>query len=165
MAMEMEEDLSSMVSSAGSTRRRKRTYQASVSSITGYLVQESKHVSHDSSLSANTKFKGVVPQQNGHWGAQIYANHNRVWLGTFDSEVEAAMAYDSAAIKLRNGECQRNFAWTKETDQEPYFQNLHSQEAVLTMIKDGSYQARFFRIPHGPPSGRQCSTSRGTGRV
>ncbi|PRQ32458.1 putative transcription factor RAV family [Rosa chinensis] len=152
MAMEMEEDLSSMVSNAGTTRQ-KRIYQAeaSVSSITGFLVQESKRLSHGSSnLSANTKFKGVVLQQNGHWGAQIYANHNRVWLGTFNSEVDAAMAYDSAAIKLRNGECQRNFAWTKVTDQEPYFQNLYSQEAVLNMIKDGTYQARFleFRMSH-----------------
>jgi RAV-like factor len=56
------------------------------------------------------------------------------------------MAYDSAAIKLRNGECQRNFAWTKFTDQEPYFQNLYSQEAVLNMIKDGSYQATFIEF-------------------
>ncbi|XP_050378513.1 LOW QUALITY PROTEIN: AP2/ERF and B3 domain-containing transcription factor At1g51120-like [Argentina anserina] len=93
-----------------------------------------------------SKFKGVVPQKNGQspkWGAQIYAANRRVCLGTFDSEEKAAKAYDSAAIKLRNGECQRNFAWTNETDQEPFFQNLYSQEAVLNMIKDGSYQARF----------------------
>ncbi|PRQ20857.1 putative transcription factor AP2-EREBP family [Rosa chinensis] len=108
MVLEMEEDLSSTVSNAGTTTRRKRTYQAeaSISSITGFLVQESKRLSHGSSnLSTNAKFKGVVLQQIGHWGAQIYAIHNRVWLGTFNSEVDAAMSYDSAAIKLRNGEC------------------------------------------------------------
>ncbi|XAR50168.1 hypothetical protein NMG60_11004422 [Bertholletia excelsa] len=75
-----------------------------------------------------TKFKGVVPQPNGHFGAQIYANHQRIWLGTFKSETEAAMAYDSASIKLRMGDNQRNFPWTK---------------AVLRMIRDGSYPFKF----------------------
>ncbi|KAI8527925.1 hypothetical protein RHMOL_Rhmol12G0111600 [Rhododendron molle] len=45
------------------------------------------------------KFKGAVPQPNGNCEAQIYANHQRVWLGTFKSETEAVMAYDSASIK------------------------------------------------------------------
>ncbi|KAK6151611.1 hypothetical protein DH2020_014246 [Rehmannia glutinosa] len=90
-----------------------------------------------------SKFKGVVIQPNGHWGAQIYANHQRVWLGTFKSEKEAAMAYDSAAIKLRNGLSHRNFPWTDITVREPNFQNQFSTETVLTMIKDGSYAAKF----------------------
>ncbi|KAG2270283.1 hypothetical protein Bca52824_064838 [Brassica carinata] len=32
------------------------------------------------SPTATTKYKGVVQQQNGHWGAQIYADHKRIWL-------------------------------------------------------------------------------------
>ncbi|CAI9768772.1 unnamed protein product [Fraxinus pennsylvanica] len=89
------------------------------------------------------KFKGVVPQQNGHWGAQIYANHQRIWLGTFKSEIDAAMAYDSAAIKLRDGETHRNFPWTRLSIQEPKFQSHFSTEAILNMIRDGSYPSRF----------------------
>ncbi|KAL6179117.1 hypothetical protein ACLB2K_050633 [Fragaria x ananassa] len=155
MALEMQKDLSRTVSNAGTsaTRRssKRRTYQseASVSSITaGFLVQERKRLGHWSSnqLSANTNYKGVVQQPNGRWGAQIYATHNRVWLGTFDSDIKAAMAYDSAAIKLHNGERQRNFAWTNTIIQERHFQNLYSQETVLNMIKDGSYQARFVEF-------------------
>ncbi|KAJ4973304.1 hypothetical protein NE237_006478 [Protea cynaroides] len=88
-------------------------------------------------------FKGVVLQQNGNWGAQIYANHQRIWLGTFKSEKEAAMAYDSAAIKLRSGDSHRNFPWTNLTIQEPNFQDLHTADSVLNMIKDGSYQSKF----------------------
>ncbi|XAR48193.1 hypothetical protein NMG60_11030930 [Bertholletia excelsa] len=91
----------------------------------------------------STKFKGVVPQPNGHCGAQIYANHQRIWLGTFKSETEAAMAYDSASIKLRTGDNQRNFPWTSVTIHEPKFQSLHSTEAVLSMIRDGSYPFKF----------------------
>ncbi|KAJ9153395.1 hypothetical protein P3X46_026839 [Hevea brasiliensis] len=89
------------------------------------------------------KFKGVVPQQNGHWGAQIYANHQRIWLGTFKSEKEAAMAYDSAAIKIRSGDSHRNFPWTERNIQEPDFQSQYSTEAILNMIRDGSYQPKF----------------------
>ncbi|KAJ6325922.1 hypothetical protein OIU78_013085 [Salix suchowensis] len=72
------------------------------------------------------KFKGIVPQKNGHWGAQIYANHQRIWLGTFKTEKEAAMAYDSAAIKLRSTDLHRNFPWNDHNVQEPSFQNQYS---------------------------------------
>ncbi|KAF7837125.1 AP2/ERF and B3 domain-containing transcription factor [Senna tora] len=89
------------------------------------------------------KFKGVVPQQNGHWGAQIYANHQRIWLGTFKSEREAAMAYDSATIKLRSGESHRNFPWNDQTVQEPHFQSHYTTEAILSMIRDGTYPSKF----------------------
>ena len=97
-----------------------------------------------SSSSSSSKFKGVVQQQNGHWGAQIYANHQRIWLGTFKTEEEAAMAYDSATVKLRNGDSQRNFPLTDLTVQEPDFQNHYTTEAVLNMIKDGSYSSYFL---------------------
>ncbi|KAK4790782.1 hypothetical protein SAY86_031195 [Trapa natans] len=97
-----------------------------------------------SSSSSSSRFKGVVPQQNGNWGAQIYANHQRIWLGTFKSEEAAAMAYDSAAIKLRSGDPHRNIPWTlDESMAEHNFQSLFSQEAVLSMIKDGSYRSKF----------------------
>ncbi|KAF8412451.1 hypothetical protein HHK36_000415 [Tetracentron sinense] len=92
----------------------------------------------------NPSFKGVVSQQNGNWGAQIYANHQRIWLGTFKTENAAAMAYDSAAIKLRRGDTNRNFPWNSLTIQEPNFQDLHSTESLLNMIKDGSYQTKFM---------------------
>ncbi|XP_042484908.1 AP2/ERF and B3 domain-containing transcription factor At1g50680-like [Macadamia integrifolia] len=96
------------------------------------------------SSSSSPRYKGVVMQQNGHWGAQIYANHQRIWLGTFKTEKEAAMAYDSAAIKLPRGDSHRNLPWTEVTVQEPNFQELHSTEIILGMIKDGSYQSKFM---------------------
>lgn len=130
----MEEDLSSMVSNGVNVIR-----EASDSNCSTHSFPVRKRERNGS-----RKFKGVVPQPNGNWGSQIYANHQRVWLGTFNSEKDAAMAYDSAAFKLRNGEySQRNFPWTGATDQELNFQNLYSTEAVINMIKNGTYQARF----------------------
>ena len=97
------------------------------------------------SFSNNTKYKGVVQHQNGHWGAQIYVDHKRIWLGTFKSAAEAAMSYDSASIKLRtfDANSQRNFPWSDLTVHEPVFQKGYTTEAVLNMIKDGSYQREF----------------------
>ncbi|CAA0832682.1 AP2/ERF and B3 domain-containing transcription factor [Striga hermonthica] len=90
------------------------------------------------------KLKGVVPQPNGHWGAQIYANHERIWLGTFGSQVDAAMAYDSASIKLRSGDSHKNFPLSDTTSLlETKFQMLFTTNAVLGMIRDGSYPSKF----------------------
>lgn len=125
-----------------SNGRVNATADDSDSSSTTYPLPAKKRARPGGNVS--TKFKGVVPQPNGHWGAQIYANHQRIWLGTFKSEKEAAMAYDSAAIKLRSGDhSHKNFPWTDTTAEEPNFQNLYSTEAVLIMIKDGSYQSKF----------------------
>ncbi|XP_060171433.1 AP2/ERF and B3 domain-containing transcription factor At1g51120-like [Lycium barbarum] len=93
---------------------------------------------------SGSRFKGVVGQHNGHWGAQIYTNHQRIWLGTFKTEMEAAMAYDSAAIRLLGQDhSHRNLAWTNATIQEPNFQSQFSTEDILRMIKEGSYPSKF----------------------
>ncbi|KAE8678960.1 AP2/ERF and B3 domain-containing transcription factor [Hibiscus syriacus] len=92
----------------------------------------------------SSQFKGVMRQRNGQWGAQLYVNHTRIWLGTFTSEIDAAIAYDSASIKFRTGDTHRNFPWTEITMEEPTFLSRYSAEAVLSMIRDGSYQYKFM---------------------
>ncbi|KAK6942279.1 B3 DNA binding domain [Dillenia turbinata] len=135
--MMMEDEVASMVSN-----KTDGILVASDSNRSDFPSIETKRKRNESH-GYSAKFKGVVPQQNGHWGAQIYANHQRVWLGTFKSENEAAMAYDSAAILLRSGDTQRNFPWNNVTAQEPEFQTQYGTEAVLAMIKNGSYPSKF----------------------
>ncbi|GJR05323.1 AP2/ERF and B3 domain-containing transcription factor like protein [Tanacetum coccineum] len=89
------------------------------------------------------KYKGVVPQQNGNWGAQIYTNNQRIWIGTFRTELDAAIAYDRVSIKLRSSDASRNFPWSETTVQEAKFQSLFSMDSILAMIKGGSYQSMF----------------------
>ncbi|PKA53239.1 AP2/ERF and B3 domain-containing transcription factor [Apostasia shenzhenica] len=115
---------------------------------------------------SSARYKGVVLQQNGHWGAQIYTQHSRIWLGTFKSERAAARAYDSAAIKLRRSDTHRNFPWTEITVHEPGFQELFTTEALLEMIKDGSYEpkfAEFVRSFQSPNSGIAANSAAGDG--
>ncbi|CAL9106731.1 unnamed protein product [Musa textilis] len=76
----------------------------------------------------STRYKGVMLQQNGHWGAQIYAHGHRIWLGTFKSEQAAAAAYDSAAIKLHHGDSHRNLPATPLTAHEHKFQEMFTTD-------------------------------------
>ncbi|KAF8097305.1 hypothetical protein N665_0291s0014 [Sinapis alba] len=122
-----------------------KTETSSDSSSGCFLPFKKRHLNNPPNSALEVKYKGVVQQHNGHWGAQIYADHKRFWLGTFRSSAEAAAAYDSASIKIRSYDANmhRNFPWSEYTVHEPAFQNEHTTEAVLSMIKDGTYQRKY----------------------
>lgn len=51
-------------------------------------------------LTARSKFKGVYPTASGRWSAQFTYSGTRVCLGTFNTEAEAADAYDEAVADV-----------------------------------------------------------------
>ncbi|KAJ3692359.1 hypothetical protein LUZ60_012709 [Juncus effusus] len=96
----------------------------------------------------SSRYKGVVPQHNGRWGAQIYERHRRIWLGTFCDEIEAAKAYDIAAQKYRGSEAITNFKRKWESSNtgdlaELAFLAANSKEEIVDMLRKHTYHEEF----------------------
>ncbi|KAL6175868.1 hypothetical protein ACLB2K_052506 [Fragaria x ananassa] len=88
--------------------------------------------------SSSSKLKGLVPLKGGKWGARISYNYKRYSFRTYETEIEAAIAYDRAALKMPRAHS-LNFHWSNYTIEESAFQSQHSIEDILSMLRDKTY--------------------------
>ncbi|KDP39924.1 hypothetical protein JCGZ_03455 [Jatropha curcas] len=116
---------------------------SSMSSNSNIISNNQRMKENYSSTSTWSKYRGVIWLKSGKWGARIAFRYKAYWLGTYDTEEEAGMAYDRACIKLQRSDAPLNFPMHMYSVQETKFQSHYSNEDILDMIKDKSYLSKF----------------------
>ncbi|CAI5944004.1 unnamed protein product [Closterium sp. NIES-64] len=92
---------------------------------------------------STSKFRGVTHYcRTGRWEAHVWEEGRQVYLGGFDSEKQAALMYDIAALKMRGEDAQTNLPPEEYTKYTKEIEAVPKEELILLLRRHSKGFAR-----------------------